>query len=46
MSAPTMNSRSFQPDQIEISGGFTREQATELANLLELGTLPLTLRAR
>jgi preprotein translocase subunit SecD len=41
LSAPTVNSP-ITNGQAEISGGFTQDTATELANQLQYGALPLT----
>lgn len=42
-SAPSINSASFDRDQIQISGSFTEIEAKDLAQLLKFGSLPLIL---
>jgi preprotein translocase subunit SecD len=44
LSAPTINSASFQRDQIEISGSFNEETAKGLSTGLKYGSLPVQLR--
>jgi preprotein translocase subunit SecD len=46
LAAPTINSDRFNRDQIELSGSYTAEQARNLADVLNLGDLPVTLRLR
>jgi preprotein translocase subunit SecD len=46
LTAPAIQARSFERDQIEISGSFTRDQAQDVADVLNLGDLPVTLRLR
>jgi preprotein translocase subunit SecD len=46
LSAPVINSPAFERDRIEISGGFTEQSAKDLADLLSLGSLPVTLTPR
>lgn len=41
LSAPSINSASFQADQIEISGSFTERTAKDLATSLKYGALPV-----
>ncbi len=41
LSAPSINSQSFQADQIEISGSFTERTAKDLATSLKYGALPV-----
>ena len=41
ISAPTINSASFQADQIQISGSFTEGTAKDLARQLKYGALPV-----
>lgn len=42
-SAPSINSPSFQADQISISGSFTESEAKDLALVLRYGALPVEL---
>jgi preprotein translocase subunit SecD len=42
-SAPTIQSASFERDQISISGSFTESEAKDLALALRYGSLPVTL---
>ena len=42
-SAPSINSPSFQADQISISGSFTQSEAKDLALVLRYGALPVEL---
>jgi hypothetical protein len=44
LSAPEIQAASFHRDQIEISGSFTEDSARELADLINLGNQPETLR--
>jgi preprotein translocase subunit SecD len=46
LSAPSINAPAFDADRIEISGGFTEEEARALAALLDLGNLPVVLAPR
>jgi preprotein translocase subunit SecD len=46
LTAPTINNPSFQRDMIEISGDFNEQSAKELADMLALGSLPVTLTPR
>jgi hypothetical protein len=46
LSAPAINEASFERDRIEISGGFDQAGAENLADLLNLGDLPVSLRLR
>ena len=41
ISAPSINSASFQADQIQISGSFTESTAKDLARQLKYGALPV-----
>jgi preprotein translocase subunit SecD len=41
LSAPSINSASFQADQIEISGSFTERTSKDLATSLKYGALPV-----
>jgi preprotein translocase subunit SecD len=44
ITAPTINSASFERDQIEISGDFDEQRAADLAAILGSGSLPTALR--
>lgn len=44
LSAPTINTPSFSPDQISISGSFNQESAERLAVSLRYGSLPIQLK--
>lgn len=43
LSAPTINVASFTPEQISISGSFTKDTAEQLAVALRYGSLPIQL---
>ncbi len=45
-SAPSINSSFFSRNQIEITGAFTPEEATDLATALKFGALPVELEAQ
>ncbi len=45
-SAPAINSPFFNRDQIEITGDFTPDEATDLATALRFGALPVELEAQ
>lgn len=46
LSAPTINTPSFERDKIQISGSFTEEEAKSLAVALRFGSLPIELQAQ
>ena len=46
LSAPTINTPSFERDKIQISGSFTEEEAKNLAVALRFGSLPIELQAQ